>query len=178
MENKKAKRISYKKKYLEIKEKLENLKKELASTDEEAKEYLDYLKRLKAEFENYKKRVLKEREEVRKLANENLIRQFLPIMDDLERAINSAKETRSINSLIEGIVMILNQLKEILKKQGVEEIEAKGREFDPYLHEAVLELRSDEYPDNFVVEEMRKGYKLNNRILRPAMVKVNKRNPK
>jgi len=175
MEEKKGKRVSYKKKYLEVKEKLKNLKEELASTDEEAREYLDYLKRLKAEFENYKKRVLKEREQTVKLANEISIRQFLPIMDDLERAISSVKKTKDIDSLVEGIVMVLNQLKEVLKKQGVEEIEAKGKEFNPYFHEAVLELRSDEYPDNFVVEEMRKGYKLNNRILRPAMVRVNKR---
>jgi len=175
MEEKKDKRVSYKKKYLEVKKKLENLKEELASTDEEAREYLDYLKRLKAEFENYKKRVLKEREQTVKLANENLIRQFLPIMDDLERAISSVKKAKDIDSLVEGIVMVLNQLKEVLKKQGVEEIKAKGKEFNPYFHEAVLELKSDKYPDNFVVEEMRKGYKLNNRILRPAMVKVNKR---
>ena len=175
MEEKKGKRVSYKKKYLEVKKELENLKKELASTDEEAREYLDYLKRLKAEFENYKKRVLKEREQTVKLANEILIRQFLPIMDDLERALSSVKKTKDIDSLVEGIVMVLNQLKKILKKQGVEEIKAKGKEFDPYFHEAVLELKSDKYPNNFVVEEMRKGYKLNNRILRPAMVKVNKR---
>jgi len=175
MEEKKGKRVSYKKKYLEVKKELENLKKELASTDEEAREYLDYLKRLKAEFENYKKRVLKGREQTVKLANEILIRQFLPIMDDLERALSSVKKTKDIDSLVEGIVMVLNQLKKILKKQGVEEIKAKGKEFDPYFHEAVLELKSDKYPNNFVVEEMRKGYKLNNRILRPAMVKVNKR---
>lgn len=198
-EGKGKKRISYKGEYLKVKEELESsekklestqqelssvrekigyLEKDLASADKEAEEYLDYLKRLKAEFENYKKRSLKEREKMAKLAVEDLIKELLPVMDDLERALNSAKQSKDLSVLMEGVRMTLGQLKNVLKKQGLEEIKAEGEEFDPYIHEAVMQVELNKYPDNLVVEEMRKGYKLNDRILRPSMVKVNKRTGK
>jgi len=198
-EGKGKKRISYKGEYLKVKEELESsekklestqqelssvrekigyLKKDLASADKEAEEYLDYLKRLKAEFENYKKRSLKEREKMAKLAIEDLIKELLPVMDDLERALNSAKQSKDLSVLMEGVRMTLGQLKNVLKKKGLEEIKAEGEEFDPYIHEAVMQVELNKYPDNLVVEEMRKGYKLNDRILRPSMVKVNKRTNK
>jgi len=191
------KRVSYKNKYLETKEELEfererlrntqkelsllqkrfkEMKNELALTDKEATEYLDCLKRLKAEFENYKKRSLKEKERIVKFANEDLIKQFFPLLDDLERALESVKGSKNSASFLEGIKIILVQFKHLLKNQGVEEIKAQGEEFNPYFHEAIMQVESNEYPDNLVVEEIRKGYKLKDRILRPAMVKVNKRN--
>jgi len=191
------KRVSYKNKYLETKEELEfererlrntqkelsllqkrfkEMKNELALTDKEATEYLDCLKRLKAEFENYKKRSLKEKERIVKFANEDLIKQFFPLLDDLERALGSVKGPKNSASFLEGIKIILVQFKHLLKNQGVEEIKAQGEEFNPYFHEAIMQVESNEYPDNLVVEEIRKGYKLKDRILRPAMVKVNKRN--
>jgi len=198
-EEKGKKRINYKRKYLKLKEEFESrekelesfqkrlssaekkigyLEKDLASADKEAEEYLDYLKRLKAEFENYKKRSLKEREKMAKLAIEDLIKELLPVMDDLERALNSTKQSKDLSVLMEGVGMTLGQLKNVLKKQGLEEIKAEGEEFNPYLHEAVMQVSFSKYPDNLVVEEMRKGYKLNDRILRPSMVKVNKRTNK
>jgi len=152
------------------------VKEELKSTDKETGEYLDYLKRLKAEFENYKRRSQKERERIVSWSNEDLIKQFLPVLDDLERAVDSSQQSKNLASLMEGMRMILDQLKAILQKQGLQEIKAKGEEFDPHFHEALMSVGLAEYPDNLVVEEMRKGYKLNNKILRPAMVKVNKRN--
>ena len=189
--------VDYKKKCLEIKAKfttkekklkdakkeisslrsqVKAVKEELKSTDKETGEYLDYLKRLKAEFENYKRRSQKERERIVSWSNEDLIKQFLPVLDDLERAVDSSQQSNNnLASLMEGMRMILDQLKAILQKQGLQEIEAKGEEFDPYFHEALMSVDLAEYPDNLVVEEMRKGYKLNNKILRPAMVKVNKR---
>lgn len=188
--------VDYKKKCLEIKAKfttkekklkdakkeisslgsqVKAVKEELKSTDKEAGEYLDYLKRLKAEFENYKRRSQKERERIVSWSNEDLIKQFLPVLDDLERAVDSSQQSKNLASLMEGMRMILDQLKAILQKQGLQEIEAKGEEFDPYFHEALMSVDLAEYPDNLVVEEMRKGYKLNNKILRSAMVKVNKR---
>jgi len=190
------KRVSYKNKYLQTKEELEfererlknvqkelsrlqreikETKEELASTDKEAAEYLDCLRRLKAEFENYKKRSLKEKEKIVKFASEDLIKQFFPLLDDLERALESAKESKNFTAFLEGIKIILMQFKQVLKNQGVEEIKTQGEEFNPYFHEAVMQVESNKHPDNLVVEEIRKGYKLKDKILRPAMVKVNKR---
>ena len=193
-ENKK--RVDYQKKYLEIKAKLTTkekklkdtkkeisvlrsqlkaVKEELNSTDKEAGEYLDYLKRLKAEFENYKRRSQKDKERIVSLRNEDLIKQFLPVLDDLERAVDSSQQSKNLASLVEGIGMILEKLKGVLQRQGLQQIKAEGEEFDPHFHEALMSVDLAEYPDNLVVEEMRKGYKLNDKILRPAMVKVNKR---
>lgn len=183
------KRISYKSKYVEAQKEIENLKKEITTlrdrieelekqlnaSDKEAEEYLDHLKRLKAEFENYKKRMVKERGQLISWAVEDLIKELLPVLDDLERAIDVAKTSQNFSSLLEGIQMVYDHFKGLLKKRGVEEIPAKGEEFDPNVHEAIMRIESDEHPDNIVVEEMRKGYKFKDRVLRPSMVKVNKR---
>lgn len=195
----KKKRRSYKKEYLEVRDKLQEKqkrlselqkelsslkkefreqKKELSSVDEEAREYLEYLKRLKAEFDNYKKRNSKEQDRRVSLFREDLIKQFLPIVDDLERALDSGKKTKDKADFIQGVEIIFNQLKITLEKQGLEQIKAKGEIFDPRLHEAIMKVELEEYPDNVVVEEMRKGYKLKDRVLRPTMVKVNKKSNK
>jgi len=158
-----------------LRNQLKAVKEELKSTDKEAGEYLDYLKRLKAEFENYKRRSQKERERIVSWSKEDLIKQFLPVLDDLEGAVDSSQQSNNLASLMEGMRMILEKLKAVLQKQGLQEVKAEGEEFDPHFHEALMSVDLAEYPDNLVVEEMRKGYKLNNKILRPAMVKVNKR---
>jgi len=200
--DKARKRVNYKKRYLDAKKELEarekklvdiqkklffleekfsSQEKELASVDEEAREYLEHLKRLKAEFENYKKRSLKDRKRIISLSNEELIREFLPVMDDLERALGLTKEkkkSKEFSSFVEGIEMIFSQLKTVLEKQGLKQIKAQGERFDPHFHEAVMRVELDKYPDDFVVEEMRKGYKLNDRLLRPSAVKVNKKSEK
>ena len=199
-ESKEKKRgTSYKKKYLDFRDKFQGKEKqllkiqkelssfrkefkeqqkELESIDKEADQYLDYLKRLKAEFDNYKKRNLKEQGRKVTLFSEDLIRQFLPIVDDLERALEMVREKEDITNFVQGVEIIFNQLKSTLEKQGLEQIRAKGEPFDPYLHEAIMKVELDEYPDNIIVEEMRKGYKLKDRVLRPTMVKVNKRSDK
>ena len=196
-EGKEKKRgTSYKKKYLDFRDKFQGKEKqllkiqkelsslrkefkeqqkELESIDKEADQYLDYLKRLKAEFDNYKKRNLKEQGRKITLFSEDLIRQFLPIVDDLERALETVRGKEDITNFVQGVEIIFNQLKSTLEKQGLEQIRAKGEPFDPYLHEAIMKVELDEYPDNIIVEEMRKGYKLKDRVLRPTMVKVNKR---
>ncbi len=199
-EGKEKKRgTSYKKKYLDFKNKFQGKEKqllkiqkelsslrkefkeqqkELESIDKEADQYLDYLKRLKAEFDNYKKRNLKEQGRKITLFSEDLIKQFLPIVDDLERALETVRGKEDITNFVRGVEIIFNQLKNTLEKQGLEQIRAKGEPFDPYLHEAIMKVELDEYPDNIIVEEMRKGYKLRDRVLRPTMVKVNKRSDK
>ena len=183
------KRVSYKNIYLEtkkkfdqqseelrkIREKLAQVEEELTSTDKEAQDYLGYLRRLKADFENFKKRNQKEKERAISLGIEENIKLLLPVMDDLERAVNSVEKSQDLSSLAQGIGLIYAQFKKILQKQGLQEIKAKGEPFDPSFHEAVGTVNFDEYPDNAVVEEMRKGYCLNNRVLRPTMVMVNRR---
>ncbi len=99
-------------------------------------------------------------------------------MDDLERALETVRGKEDITNFVQGVEIIFNQLKNTLEKQGLEQIRAKGEPFDPYLHEAIMKVELDEYPDNMIVEEMRKGYKLKDRVLRPTMVKVNKRSDK
>lgn len=185
----KGKRVSYKAKYLEaegeltevqseasiLQHRLKDVEKELESTDREAKEYLEYLGRLKGELRSFRQRTQREKEILRESASEELIKEFLPILDDFELAIGSAKKSKNFSGFAEGVKMIFNQMKELLKKRGVKPIKAKGEEFDPHLHEAVGTADSKEYPDNLIVEEMRRGYILNDKVLRPAVVKVNKR---
>jgi len=191
----KGKRVSYKVKYLEVQAKLgevrkelsismhrlKDVEKELELTDREAREYLDYLGRLKREFKSYKQRILREKETLKGSATEELIKEFLPILDDFELAIDSAKKSKNFSRFAEGVKMIFNRMREVLKKQGVKPIKAKGEEFNPHLHEAMGMIDSQKYPDNLIVDEMRRGYILNDKVLRPAVVKVNKRasqNPK
>lgn len=195
----KKRRISYKKEYLNFRDKFQGKEKqllktqkelsflrkefgeqqkELGSIDKEADQYLDHLKRLKAEFDNYRKRNLKEQGRKVTLFSEDLIKQFLPIVDDLERALDTMKRAKDLTDFVQGVEIIFNQLSHTLKKQGLEQIRAKGEPFDPHLHEAIIKVELDEYADNVIVEEMRKGYKLKDRVLRPTMVKVNKRSDK
>jgi len=191
----KGKRVSYKAKYLEVqakltevrkelsiyKHRLKDVEKELELTDREAREYLDYLGRLKREFKSYKQRTLREEEKLKGSAAEKLIKELLPILDDFELAIDSAKKSKNFSRFAKGVKMIFNRTREVLKKQGVKPIKAKGEEFNPHLHEAMGMIDSQKYPDNLIVEEMRRGYILNDKVLRPAVVKVNKRasqNPK
>lgn len=195
----KKRRISYKKEYLNFRDKFQGKEKqllktqkelsslrkefreqqkELESIDKEADQYLDHLKRLKAEFDNYKKRNLKEQGRKITIFSEDLIKQFLPMVDDLERALDTVKRAKDLTNFVQGVEIIFNQLKNTLEKQGLEQIRAKGEFFDPHLHEAIIKVELDEYADNVIVEEMRKGYKLKDRVLRPTMVKVNKRSDK
>lgn len=141
---------------------------------EESKKNYDLYLRQCAEFENYRKRTIKEGEEKRKFYNENLIRDILPVLDNLSRAIKSSEEGGDFKALLEGIKMTSNQLDALLKKEGVEEIEAKGKEFDPNKHEAVQMIESADHPENIVAEEYEKGYALNGRTIRPSKVVVTK----
>ena len=185
----KGKRVGCKAKYLEaeaeltearrevsvLKQRLKDLEKELELTDREAKEYLDYLVRLKGELRSYRERTQREKETLKESAAEDLIKELLPILDDFELAIGSAKKSKNFSGFAEGVKMIFNRMRDLLKKQGLKPIKAKGEEFDPHLHEAVGTADLKKYPDNLIIEEMRRGYILNDKVLRPAVVKVNKR---
>ncbi len=149
---------------------LQNLKEEEAR----AETLLNDLKRLKADFENYKKRMVKEQTIFLKLANSELIAKLLPVIDNLERALASAEEHENEKTIKEGIEMVNNQLLDILANEGMEIINPVGEEFNPEEHEAVLQIESKEHPEETVVEVLQKGYRLKGKILRPARVKVSK----
>lgn len=149
--------------------------KSLKEKAEKAEECLDRLLRLQADFDNYKKRLDKERIEFIKFANEEIVVDILKIVDDFERAVEAGKSKHDFDVLYEGIEMIYKDTKEFLKKNGVAEIDAKGKPFNPHEHEAMMQEETDEHPEGHVSEEFQKGYMLNGRIIRPAKVKVAKR---
>ncbi len=134
--------------------------------------YQKYL-RLQAEYDNFRKRTQKEKEADRKYRSQSLITELLPIVDNFERALQTKVEEDSAKQFVEGINMVYRQLTDVLQKEGVEEIETTGVVFDPHLHQAVMQVEDDNYDSNIVVEELQKGYKLKDKVIRPAMVKVN-----
>lgn len=150
------------------------MQKELEEARMQTESAIDKMLRLAAEFDNYKKRSAKEHENIRKYASESVIKELLPIVDNFERAIQSANESRDFESFLEGVKLILNQIINLLEKEGVIPIKSVGEPFDPNFHEAVMHVDSDEYPANVVAEEYQKGYILKDRVIRPAMVAVSK----
>jgi molecular chaperone GrpE len=155
----------------EIIKELEDARKKL---QEEAKGNYDRFLRVAADFENYKKRVAREKTELIKYGNEELIKELLPVLDNLERALEHASGEGGTDGIIEGVEMILVQFLQILQRVGVTPLSAIGERFDPALHEAVMEMETAEYDPGYVASEMQKGYQLNDRLLRPAKVVVAK----
>jgi molecular chaperone GrpE len=153
---------------------IEELKKKLEEREKELKEHHDRLLRLAADFENYKKRASREKEEWTKFANEDLIRAMLPFIDNLERAVNHAQTVKDTGVLIEGVRLTIQQILKTLNKFGLSTFESVGKPFDPAMHEAMLVVETDKHEPNQVVEEFQKGYVLNDRLLRPATVSVSK----
>jgi molecular chaperone GrpE len=153
---------------------IEELKKMLEEKEKEFKEHHDRLLRLAADFENYKKRATREKEDWAKFANEDLIRAILPFIDNLERAVNHAQKVADTGVLIEGVRLTIQQLLQTLNKFGLSSFQSVGKPFDPAIHEAMLVVETDKHEPNQVVEEFQKGYLLNDRLLRPATVSVSK----
>ncbi|MED0659108.1 nucleotide exchange factor GrpE [Bacillus smithii] len=144
--------------------------KELETKLEEAENR--YL-RLLADFENYRRRVNIEKQASEKYRAQSLISDLLPVLDNFERALQVTVSDEQAKSLLQGMKMVYNGVLEALKKEGLEEIEAAGKEFDPNIHQAVMVANDETVGPNIVVEELQKGYKLKDRVIRPAMVKVN-----
>jgi molecular chaperone GrpE len=151
---------------------IEALRQQLQEKEKEAAGNYDKYVRAVAELENYKKRVVRDRADYLKFGQENLIRDILPLVDSLDRAMEHACNSNDFEAFKEGLQLIQNQLSGCLGKQGVEPIEAIGRDFDPNVHEAVLQVESPDHGHNQVVEEFEKGYLLNGRLLRPSKVSV------
>jgi molecular chaperone GrpE len=151
-------------------EQLEELKQRAAKADE----HWERLLRTTADFDNFKKRAAREKQEAIKFANENLIRKLIPVVDALEMALAAAQNspTEAAQSLQAGVSMVHQQLLGALNEAGLEEVDATGKIFDHNLHEAVSQQVSAELPEGQVVQQLRKGYKLRDRLLRPASVVV------
>ncbi|MCD4842170.1 MAG: nucleotide exchange factor GrpE [Methanosarcinales archaeon] len=137
-----------------------------------ASEYLDHLQRLQAEFDNYKKRVDREKAELIEYASAELVSELIDIMENLERGVASAKESDDINSIVKGMEMVSTQLKDILGSRGLKPIEAVGKKFDPHYHEAMMMTPTDEYPYNTVIEEFQQGYMIKDKVIRYSRVRV------
>ena len=145
---------------------------ELTSKTEECKAINDKYLRLAAEFENYKRLTQRDQREQIRFGNEQLLKELLPVVDNMERAIKAARTNGSDSALIQGVELTLKQLFGILAKFGVQAIETAGQDFDPSAHQAVSYGPSDDVPANKVLDEFQKGYRLHDRILRAAMVSV------
>lgn len=128
--------------------------------------------RLQADFDNFRRRARMDAEASEKYRGQSLISEILPAIDNFERALKVETENDQTRSLLQGMEMVYKSLLEALKKEGVQPIEAVGKEFDPHLHQAVMQAEDENYSPNTVIEEFQKGYMLKDRIIRPAMVKV------
>ncbi len=150
---------------------------ELMAKAAKADDHWDRLLRQTADFDNYKKRAARERQEGIKYANESLLEKLVPVMDNFDMALAAASQpqTGSAESLKAGVGMIATQFKTALTESGLEEIDALGKPFDPNWHEAVSQQESADLPEGQVVQQLRKGYKLRDRLLRPAMVIISKK---
>jgi molecular chaperone GrpE len=130
--------------------------------------------RLQADFDNFRKRTRQEKEDAAKYAALSTIQRILPALDNLERAIDASKHSQDFETLAKGVEMTAKLLLEGLQQEGLQAIQSVGEPFNPDFHQAVLQVESDEFPESAVVEELQKGYTLKDRVIRPAMVKVNK----
>jgi len=142
---------------------------ELTAAIRERDEYLDALQRLKAEFDNYRKRMARDQQELAARASERLVRELVPVLDDLERALEAAAEHEEAK-LEEGVGLVHRSLAELLAREGLVEVETNGK-FDPHSQEALLAQPSDQ-EEGTVIQVLQKGYKLGDRVLRPARVVV------
>jgi molecular chaperone GrpE len=139
-------------------------------------EYRERAIRMQADFENTRKRLERERLDFVKFANENIIVELLNVLDDLERTVETAESKhQDLSAFLKGVEMILSHLYELLKKYDVKPIDAKGKTFDPHFHEALMQVEDNDLPEHTVVEELQKGYLLNDRVIRTTKVKVSKK---
>lgn len=143
---------------------------------EEVAALKDQLLRLQADFENLRRRTLREKEEAFRYGHENLIKDLLPTVDNLERAVDHARQSEGgdVAGLLQGVELVLRELQGVFTRHGVQEIEAEGKPFDPSVHEAMAQAPDDERPANTVVQVFQRGYQLHDHLIRPARVVVSK----
>ena len=147
---------------------------DLARARAEAESYLDDLRRLQADFDNYRKRTLREQNARTASASQALVARLLPVLDNFELAVSAAEQSRDFDRMLKGVEMVLGALREVLESEGLVKIEAEGKPFDPERHEAVIAVEQEGSEPGMVVDIVRAGYELGGKVLRPAMVKVAK----
>ncbi len=151
---------------------------QLREEAQKAADLQDKLFRLQADFENTRKRLEREKQEFVKFANEGIILELLNILDDLERTVElEQSQHQDLAVFLKGVEMILAHLYQMLKEYGVKPLEAQGKLFDPHYHEVLMQVENKELPEHTIVEELQKGYLLNDRVIRTAKVKVSKKSP-
>ncbi|MEN6519945.1 MAG: nucleotide exchange factor GrpE [Armatimonadota bacterium] len=156
----------------ELQGEIERLRTELEEEKKRADEEHDRHLRALADFSNYKRRHNEESKQAIQFASQELILKILPVIDNFQRALDSAEKTQSFDGLVEGVRLTLRQLGDILEREGVQQIKAAGEQFDPAYHEAVMRVETDEYPENTIVDEFQPGYIQHDRVIRPAKVRV------
>lgn len=145
---------------------------ELERVQAHADDQTQRLLRAQADFDNFRRRTQKEKEELAKYASAQLITELIPVIDNFERAMATRPENPELESFSKGVDMIFRQLSDVLKNTGLTPMEAVGQPFNPEFHQAVMQVESDEHEEGIVVEELQKGYMLKDKVIRPAMVKV------
>jgi molecular chaperone GrpE len=147
---------------------------DLAKARAEAESYLDDLRRLQADFDNYRKRTLREQTARAASASQALVTRLLPVLDNFELAVSAAEQSRDFDRMLKGVEMVFGELRLALEGEGLVKIEAEGKPFDPERHEAVIAVEEEDTEPGMVVDIVRAGYELRGKVLRPAMVKVAK----
>ncbi|MEJ2411376.1 MAG: nucleotide exchange factor GrpE [Anaerolineales bacterium] len=155
-----------------LEDQLQVLKSSLEEVTDKAEEYLDGWQRSRAEFANYKKRIQKENADIRQFARGEVIKIFLDVLDDLERALQEETQNRVDQEWVEGIQIIYQKLKTRLEAEGVRPMNPLGEEFDPHIHEALMKEETEDYPSGTIIGVMQEGYWIGDRVLRPAQVRV------
>ena len=153
-----------------MQEEIEALKGQVEKLTGDLQEKKDRLLRLQADFDNFRRRSAKEREEISAVVTQNFCKDMLPLLDNFERAM--AAETKDVEAFQKGVEMIFTQFQEVLKKNGLEQIEAVGQKFDPNFHQAVMRVEDPDKEDDTVAQELQKGYMVKGRVIRPSMVQV------
>lgn len=160
-----------------LKEMLEVSQAQSRTTMGRIKDEHEKVLRATADLENYKKRAQKEKEEAQKFGNEKMLKDFLPVLDNFDRALEHATKGGDFASLEKGVAMIRKLFEDALAKHGVKSFESKGKPFDPNFHEAMQHVETDELPPNHVANELIRGFTLNDRLIRPALVMVTRKKP-
>jgi molecular chaperone GrpE len=152
---------------------LQDVKQQKVELEAKLEEAENRILRMQADFENSRRRARLDLEATEKYKSQGLITELLPAIDNFERALKMDADNDQAKSLLQGMEMVYRSLIDTLKKEGAEQIEAVGKEFDPHLHQAIMQVEDENFGSNIVVEEFQKGYILKDRVIRPAMVKVN-----
>ncbi|MFC4738174.1 nucleotide exchange factor GrpE [Bacillus daqingensis] len=146
---------------------------EMDEHSRELEEMQDKLLRLQADYDNFRRRTKQEKEAAAKYKSQKLADSLLPALDNFERALMMEPESDEAKNLLQGMQMVYRQLEEALQSEHIQVMETVGQPFDPHKHEAVMQVETDEFDSNIIVEELQKGYMLHDKVIRPAMVKVN-----